>query len=69
MRTDEVIIDDALSILSKNLDPVEVQRFIVTINRKSFDYTKWKDNLKKEGETLESLSQKAQQYFENTHSR
>jgi DNA-binding winged helix-turn-helix (wHTH) protein len=64
MRTDQMIVDEALNILGKKFDPLEIQRFIVTVNRKGFDYTLWRKNLKEEGETLESLSHKAQKHYE-----
>jgi hypothetical protein len=41
---------------------VEVEKFIVMLNREKFDYTRWRENLW-QGETLESLSAKAQQHY------
>jgi len=40
------------------------EKFITLINRDKFDYTVWRENLWK-NETLESLSHKAQTFYEN----
>lgn len=66
MRTDEMIVDEAFNILGKKLDPLELQRFIVAVNRTCCNYTEWRKHLQEQPETLESLSRKAQMYYENT---
>jgi len=62
MKPDSVIISEALQVLHTALTPVEVEKFIVILNREKFDYTRWRKNLW-QGETLESLSAKAQQHY------
>ena len=62
MRTDTVIMSEAMQALHAALTPVEVEKFIVMLNREKFDYTRWRENLW-QNETLESLSAKAQQHY------
>ncbi len=68
MKTDTLIIQEAMKALHATLTPVEIERFIVMLNREQFDYTQWRENLWQD-ETLESLSCKAQAYYENTHAK
>lgn len=62
MKPDTVIMSEALQALHSKLTPVEVEKFIVLLSREKFDYTRWRENLW-QGETLESLSAKAQQHY------
>ena len=64
MKPDTLIINEAMSALNAVLNPVEIEKFITLINREKFDYTVWRENLWK-NETLESLSHKAQTFYEN----
>ena len=61
MKSDMEIKIEGLKALSKNLDPVELERFVVLINREKFDYTKWRQNLF-EDMTLEEISAAAEKY-------
>ena len=61
MRTDAQIKLEGFQALAQKLDPVEVERFIVMINREKFDYTKWRENLF-EGMTIEEISAAAEKY-------
>ena len=45
MRSDTLIRHDGLQVLRERLEPVEAERFIVLINRESFDYTEWQQTL------------------------
>ena len=45
MRSDTLIRHDGLQALRERLGPVEAERFIVLINRESFDYTEWQQTL------------------------
>ena len=45
MRNDTLIRHDGLQALRERLGPVEAERFIVLINRESFDYTEWQQTL------------------------
>lgn len=66
MKSDTLIMSEAMQALHAKLTPVEVEKFIVLLNREKFDYTKWRENLWQD-ETLESLSAKAQQHYMATH--
>ena len=61
MRTDAQIKLEGFQALAQKLDPVEVERFIVMINREKFDYTKWRENLF-ECMTIEEISAAAEKY-------
>ncbi len=63
MKPDTLIINEAMNALNAVLNPVEIEKFITLINRDKFDYTVWRENLWKD-ETLESLSHKAQLFYE-----
>jgi hypothetical protein len=64
MKSDAMIINEAMEALAIRLSPVEIEKFIMIINREGFDYTQWRKHLWLE-ETLESLSNKAQKYYES----
>ena len=61
MRTDTIIRNAGTQVLMDNLGLVEAERFIMLIQKESFDYTKWQDNLF-ENMSLEELNQKASEY-------
>jgi hypothetical protein len=45
MKTDSEIKMSGYEILNHNLGMIETERFISLIQRKRFDYTKWRENL------------------------
>lgn len=45
MRSDTLIRHEGIQALRERLGPVEAERFIVLINRESFDYTEWQKTL------------------------
>jgi len=45
MKTDSVIMSEAMQALHTALTPVEVEKFVVMLNRDKFDYTRWRENL------------------------
>jgi len=45
MKTDTVIRNEGMNILIKNLGLIEAERFIMLIQKETFDYTKWQENL------------------------
>ncbi len=61
METDVVIRATGMEVLIEKLGLVEAERFIMLIQKDSFDYTKWRENLFKDM-ALEELSQKAMEY-------
>ena len=61
MRTDTVIRTEGTQVLMKNLGLVEAERFIMLIQKESFDYTRWQENLF-ENMSVEEISQKAVEF-------
>jgi len=61
MRTDTIIRNAGTQVLMENLGLVEAERFIMLIQKESFDYTKWQENLF-ENMSLEEISQRATEY-------
>ncbi|MCX6152762.1 MAG: hypothetical protein NT007_01240 [Candidatus Kapabacteria bacterium] len=54
MRTDNIIRHEGYTALSEKLDIVEVERFIMLINREKFDYTKWRKSIFENRRIVES---------------
>lgn len=63
MRTDTIIKHEGFQALKERLDPVEMERFIVLMNREKFDYTKWREDLF-EDLSLEELADRADRFSE-----
>jgi hypothetical protein len=61
MKTDTLIRNEGMEILSKNLGMVEAERFIMLIQKEPFDYTQWQENLF-ENMSVEEISRKAAEY-------
>lgn len=61
MKTDAMIKKEGFQALKEKLGPVELERFIVIINREKFDYTKWRKNLF-EDLPIDELAKRADQY-------
>ena len=61
MMPDTVIRSEGMKILSDNLGIVEAERFIMLIQRESFDYTKWQEDLF-EDMSIEEISEKAAEF-------
>jgi hypothetical protein len=45
MRADTLIRHEGINTLIKNLGLIEAERFIMLIQKETFDYTKWQENL------------------------
>jgi hypothetical protein len=43
----EAIVSAGLKLLCDNLGTIETEIFLLNVNRKGFDYTKWRENLYK----------------------
>jgi hypothetical protein len=65
MRTDTIIRTEGTQALMKNLGLVEAERFIMLIQKDSFDYTRWQENLF-EDMSIEEISQKAVEFRKKT---
>lgn len=64
MKTDSEIIHAGFESIFSSLGMVEAERFIMLIKRDKFDYTEWQRKLWLQ-ESVESLSVKAQQAWDN----
>jgi len=61
IQTDALIKKEGFEVLRNKLGEVNMERFIVLINREKFDYTVWRKNLF-EDLKLEKLAEKADKY-------
>ena len=68
MRTDTILRQEGMRILSANLGLVEAERFITLIQREVFDYTEWQKNLYNDM-SLEELCEKADDFWNETHKK
>ena len=68
MRTDSVIRQEGFQALLEKLNIVEAERFVTLLNRKDFDYTKWRENLW-ENMSVQELSAKAMEYFNENNGK
>jgi hypothetical protein len=66
MKTDSEIISMGFSSIFSSLGMVDAERFIMLLKRDKFDYTEWQKQLWQD-ETVESLSEKAQRAWEDSH--
>jgi hypothetical protein len=64
VNSDVIIRSTGMDALIDKLGLVEAERFIMLIQKDSFDYTKWRENLF-ENMLLEEMSQKAIEYRRN----
>ena len=48
MRSNTVIKDEGMRILTEKLGPVDAERFVVLLRREPFDYTEWRKDLYKD---------------------
>ena len=68
MRTEAQIKIEAFQALAQRLNPVEIERFVVSLNREKFDYTKWRQNLF-EDMSIEELSAAAEKYSQEKYGK
>ncbi|MCP3849530.1 MAG: hypothetical protein GY694_04735 [Gammaproteobacteria bacterium] len=61
MISDAVIKQKGFEVLKEKLGIVEMERFIMLINREKFDYTKWRKDLFEDME-LSELSNNADEF-------
>ena len=60
--TDSELKNKCFTILAEQVGSVEMERFIMLLNRDTFDYTEWrKDNLV-QGETVDSLCDQIERF-------
>ena len=58
MKSDTVIRNEGMKALFDNLGMVEAERFIMLIQKDTFDYTKWQEDLF-EDMSIEEIHEKA----------
>jgi len=68
MRTDTLVREEGMRILSEKLGLIDAERFITLIIRDQFDYTKWQENLYNDM-PLKDLCDKANDFWIKTHSQ
>ena len=61
MRSNTVIKNEGMRVLSEKLGPVDAERFIVLMRREPFNYTEWRRDLYKDMPLNEFLK-KADEY-------
>jgi hypothetical protein len=61
MRTEIMLKDEGMKILSEHLGLVEAEHFVALMAREPFDYTEWRQNLC-EGMSVREISKKATDY-------
>ena len=61
MKTDTIIRNEGTQLLMDNLGLVEAERFIMLIQKETFDYTIWQENLF-EDMSIDEINKKAQEY-------
>jgi len=61
IQTDALIKKEGFEVLRNKLGEVNMERFLVLVNREKFNYTEWRKNLF-EDLKLEELAEKADQY-------
>lgn len=65
--TDSELKSKCFTILAEQVGNVEMERFVMLLNRDTFDYTEWrKDNLCP-NETVDSLYDKIKSYSARRH--
>ena len=48
MKTDTLIRTESMNTLIKNMGLIEAERFVMLMQKETFDYTKWQENLFKD---------------------
>jgi len=61
MRSNAVVKNEGMRVLSESLGPVDAERFIVLLRREPFDYTEWRRDLYKDM-SLDEFLKKADEY-------
>ena len=68
MKTDTILRQEGMRILSDGLGLVEAERFISLIIREPFDYTEWQRDLFSDM-SLKELGKKANDYWNEMHKK
>ena len=60
--TDSELKSKCFTILAEQVGNVEMERFIMLLNRDTFDYTEWRRNNLFQGESVDSLCDKIEAF-------
>jgi hypothetical protein len=65
MRADTLIRNDGINVLIKSLGLIEAERFVMLLQKETFDYTKWQENLFEDMTIEEIYNNAAKLRYEN----
>ena len=60
--TDSELKSKCFTILAEQVGSVEMERFVMLLNRDTFDYTEWRKNNLFQGESVDSLCDQIEQF-------
>ena len=60
--TDSELKNKCFAILAEQVGSVEMERFVMLLNRDTFDYTEWRKGNLFQGETVDSLSDQIEMF-------
>ena len=60
--TDSELKTKCFAILAEQVGDVEMERFVMLLNRDTFDYTEWRKNNLFHGETVDSLCDQIERF-------
>ena len=60
--TDSELKSKCFTILAEQVGSVEMERFVMLLNRDTFDYTEWRKNNLFQNETVDSLCDQIEQF-------
>ena len=60
--TDSELKSKCFTILAEQVGSVEMERFVMLLNRDTFDYTEWRKNNLFQGETVDSLCDQIEKF-------
>ena len=60
--TDSELKSKCFTILAEQVGSVEMERFVMLLNRDTFDYTEWRRNNLFQGETVDSLCDQIERF-------
>ena len=63
--TDSELKSKCFTILAEHVGNVEMERFVMLLNRDTFDYTEWKKTNLFQGETVDFLCDKIESFQAN----
>ena len=67
--TDSELKSKCFTILAEQVGSVEMERFVMLLNRDTFDYTEWRKNNLFQNETVDSLCDQIEQFQQARENR